>query len=302
VVRRFYNLPSLTSLAAFEAAARHGSLKRAAEELNVTPGAISRQIKSLETELGVEVFVRTQHGIALSAEAEELYAVISTAFSRTSEAVQRVKSNGSEARVTLACTHAFAMMWLMPRMGGFWRRYTDVIIDHLVSDNVRDFRRSEVDLRVRYGLGAWPDETCHRLMNETIYPVSSPSFAKRHRNICSSDIPSLPLLEVGWSDPEWTDWDELLRRAGVPHGPVAGRRLSNLLLVLQACQEDQGLAIGWHKLIKGLIAQKKLVPFGDIRMPAPGSYYLCWNCNRNLSAAAEVVKSWVIEMAEEDRD
>jgi DNA-binding transcriptional LysR family regulator len=302
MVRRFYNLPSLTSLAAFEASARHGSFKRAAAELNVTPGAISRQIKSLETELGVDVFVRTQNGIVLSPEAEELYAVVSSAFSRTSEAVQRIKSKDSEARVTLACTHAFATMWLMPRMGSFWRRYPHIIINHLVSDNVRDFRRSEVDLRVRYGSGAWPDETSHRLMNETMYPVSSPSFAKRHGNICPKDIPSLPLLEVGWADPAWTDWDELLRRAGVSHGAVTGRRLSNFALALQACQEDQGLAIGWHKLIKGLIAQKKLVAFGDIRMAAPGGYYLCWNCNRSLSSAAEIVKSWLIEMAEEDQD
>jgi len=302
VARRFYDLPSLTSLAAFEASARHRSFKRAAAELNVTPGAISRQIKSLEAELGVDVFVRTQQGIVLSTKGEELYAVVSSAFSRTSEAVQRIKSRDSEGRVTLACTHAFATMWLMPRMGSFWRRYPDIVINHLVSDNVRDFRRSEVDLRVRYGSGAWPDETSHRLMNETMYPVSSPSFAKRHRNIGAKDIPSLPLLEVGWADPEWTDWDELLRRAGVSHGPFVGRRLSNFPLALQACQEDQGLAIGWHRLIKELIAQKKLVPFGDIRLAAPGGYYLCWNCNRSLPPAAEIVKLWVIEMAEEDQD
>ena len=155
---------------------------------------------------------------------------------------------------------------------------------------------------MRYGSGAWPDETSHRLMNETMYPVSSPLFAKRHAGMGSKDIPSLPLLEVGWADPEWTDWDELLRRAGVSHGPVEGRRISNFALTLQACQEDQGLAIGWHKLIKGLIARRKLVRFGDIQIPAPGDYHLCWNCNRNLSPAAEIVKSWLIEMAEEDQD
>ena len=92
MARRFYNLPSLTSLAAFEASARHRSLKRAAAELSVTPGAISRQIKSLEDDLGIDVFVRTHHGIALATEAEELYAVVASSFSRTSEAVQRIKN------------------------------------------------------------------------------------------------------------------------------------------------------------------------------------------------------------------
>jgi LysR family transcriptional regulator, glycine cleavage system transcriptional activator len=106
-----YRLPSLTSLTAFEASARHRSLKRAAEELNVTPGAISRQIKSLEHELGVALFVRGHAGMSLTADAETLYAVLSRVFSRAAETIETIRSGNATRRVTLASTHAVAQHW-----------------------------------------------------------------------------------------------------------------------------------------------------------------------------------------------
>jgi DNA-binding transcriptional LysR family regulator len=106
MVYRYYRLPSLTSLAAFEASARHRSMQRAAGELNVTPGAVSRQIRALEEELGVPLFVRSPAGLTLTADAEALYAVLSQAFSRTAETVQVIRSGNRTRRATLACTHA----------------------------------------------------------------------------------------------------------------------------------------------------------------------------------------------------
>ena len=229
MAHRYYRLPSLTSLTAFEAAARHRSLKHAAEELNVTPGAISRQIKSLEDELGVPLFIRAPTGLVLTAQAQELYAVLSHVFSRAAETVATIRSGNRVQRVTLACTNAFATCWLMPRMGDFWRRYPEITVDHLITDDVRDFRRTEVDLRVRYGLGAWRDETSMPLLDEAIYPISGPGYAREHADATAADIPELSLLHVDWVDAEWTGWDELLRRAAIPHGPLARAAL----LVLQ---------------------------------------------------------------------
>ena len=198
MVHRYYRLPSLTSLVAFEAAARHRSLKRGAEELNVTPGAISRQVKLLEDELGVSLFLRAQTGLVLTAEGEELYAVLSHIFSRAAETVETIRS-GTQ-RVTLACTNAFATRWLMPRMGDFWRRYPEITVDHLITDDARNFRRTEVDLRIRYGSGAWPDEASTLLLDETIYPISSPAYASEHLGATAADIPELSLLHVDWVD------------------------------------------------------------------------------------------------------
>ncbi|MFO1144600.1 MAG: LysR substrate-binding domain-containing protein [Amaricoccus sp.] len=297
---RYYRLPSLTALAAFEASARHRSMQRAAAELNVTPGAVSRQVRALEEELGVPLFARSPAGLTLTADAEALYAVLSQAFSRTAETVEVIRSGNRARRATLACTHAFATQWLMPRMGEFWRRFPDISVDHLISDDARDFRRAEVDLRVRYGFGAWPDESSALLMTETIYPIASPAFAARHPGATPADIPDLPLLHVDWSDPEWTGWDELLRRVGIPHGALPGRRFSALGVVLQACQEDQGLAIGWHRLVRPLVETGRLVPFTTLRIPSPGAYHLSWNANHPPGDAVRTLRDWLLAAAADE--
>ena len=190
----------------------------------------------------------------------------------------------------------------MPRMGDFWRSFPEISVDHLISDDSREFRRAEVDLRVRYGFGGWPDETATPLMSETIYPIASPDFARRHAGCTAATIPELPLLHVDWADAEWTGWDELLRRAGIPHGALPGRRFSTFGVVLQACQEDQGVAVGWHRLVRPLIEAGRLVPFTDLRMPAPGSYHLSWNANGTTSAAAATLRDWLLAAAAGEAD
>lgn len=300
MVYRHYRLPSLTSLAAFEACARHRSVHRAAGELNVTPGAVSRQIKALEAELGVPLFVRAATGLVPTADAEALFAVLSQMFSRTAETVELIRSGNRTRRVTLACTHAFASLWLMPRMGDFWRRHPEVTVDHLISDDARDFRRAEVDLRIRYGHGAWPDETAALLMTETLYPIAGPGFAGAHAGRPAADIPELPLLHVDWADAEWTGWDEFLHRAGIPHGALPGRRFSAQSVLLQACQEDQGLALGWHRLVRPLVEAGRVVPFTGLRMPAPGSYYLSWSANAAPGEAVATLRDWLLAAAAEE--
>jgi DNA-binding transcriptional LysR family regulator len=139
MVRRYYDLPSLTALAVFEASARHLSFKQAAAELNVTPGAISRQIKAIEDELGVPLFVRLGTGVTLTTAGEDLYGVLASGFSRAADIVRTIKRGDRSKNVTLACTDAFATMWLIPRMPDFWTRYSDIAVDHLISDDPRAY-------------------------------------------------------------------------------------------------------------------------------------------------------------------
>lgn len=300
MVRRYYNLPSLTALAAFEASARHMSFKAAAAELNVTPGAVSRQIKALEDEISMPVFERELGGVRLTAEGEELYTVLARGFSEASEAFHRIRSGSRQTSVTLACTNAFASMWLMRHMGTFWRAHPDIVVNHLISDNAAHYRRAEIDLRIRYGSGAWSDEAARLFFRERIYPVSGAGYAREHAGVAPEDFSSLQLLHVEGADPEWTDWEEFLRRAGIPHGPLLGRRFNNFTVLLQAIQDDQGVALGWERLIAPLLDEGKLVRFGGMEIEAPGSYYLTWNENRALSPAAEALRSWLLETAHEE--
>lgn len=297
---RFYRLPSLTALATFEASARHRSIKRAAEELNVTPGAVSRQIKGLEEELGILLFSRNQSGMALTSEGETLYATLADSFRRTADTLDAIRAGRPQRPVTLACTDAFAKCWLMPRMSDFWHRFPDICVNHLVTDDAHGFRRAEVDLRIRYGQGAWPDEISVQLFEETIYPVASPAFAERHRDIALADLPSLPLLHVDWVDPDWTGWDEVLRRGNVPHAPLPGQRFSNFAIALQACQAGQGIAIGWHRLVRDHVAAGTLVPLTGLTLRAPGAYYLTWNRNLAMGDAVCRLRDWIVGQAAAD--
>ena len=300
MVRRYYNLPSLTALAVFEASARHMNFNQAAMELNVTRGAVSRQIKALEDELGVALFDREAKGVHLTAAGETLYAVLARGFSEAAETVHAIKTGDRQSAVTLACTNAFATLWLMRHMGAFWRAHPDINVHHLMSDRSQDFRRAEIDLRVRYGSGAWPDEEVALLFTEKIFPVCGPGYAAGEGPSEDSDFGSLHLLHVEGVDPEWTTWDEFLRRAAVPHGPLQGRQFNNFSVLLQATQENQGVALGWERLIRPLLSAGKLVRFGDLEIDAPGGYYLTWNARRTLSDAALVLKDWLLETARSD--
>lgn len=300
MVRRYYGLPPLNSLAVFEAAARHANFKRAADELNVTPGAVSRQIKSLEEDLGVSLFVRNGMGVTLSPAAEDLFLAVSSSFERCSEAIQAARLGQKSEIVTIACTDAFSTFWLMPRMVDFWEKYPEISVNHIVSDNVRDFRRTEIDLRIRPGGGKWANERSELLFGDNIYLVCGTRFAQEHMGVEVSDIPTLPLLHMDWTDPEWPRWDDFFRLASIAHNSRPGRRFGKYSVLLTAAEANQGIAMGWERLVQPLIEQNKLERFTDISIAAPIGYYITWHQTKSLSRAAEVLKKWILEQAERE--
>ncbi|MER9921249.1 MULTISPECIES: LysR substrate-binding domain-containing protein [unclassified Mesorhizobium] len=302
MLHRYYELPSPTALEVFEASARHLSFKLAASELNVTSGEISRQIKAIEDELGVPLFVRPGTGVTLSRAGKDLYSVLASTLSKASDVVRTIKRGDRTRNVTIASTDAFASMWLMPRMPSFWSQHGDITVDHLISDSSRDYRRAEVELRIRYGFGSWPEERSELLFGDVIYPVCGPGFAQEHRDATAKCLPELPLLHVEWMEPEWAGWDEVLRRARIPRGPLRGRRFSKFFVALQAAQADQGVAVGWHRLVRTSVEEGKLVRITDLELDAPGGYYLTWNDNRTLSPGAERLREWLRKISAEERN
>lgn len=297
MVRRFYNLPSLTALAAFEAVARHRSMTRAAVELNVTIGAISRQVRSLEDFVGTPLLRRERRGVELSQKGADLYWVLSAGFSQFSQTLERIKATETTSAVTVGASTAFASLWLMKRIGDFWRAHPTVTINHLVSDNSDDLRRSEVDLRIRYGNGSWPDESSALLFRDYLVPVCGKGFLKQQSLTSVDALSKLPLLNLHQVDPGWTTWEEWFRLVGYPVGRLRLRNFNNYISILNAAIDNQGVAIGWSGLIAPLIKDGSLVRFGKGKVLSPGAFYATWNDHRKLDDAVEQLKTWLIKAA-----
>lgn len=296
MVRRYYSLPSLSALAAFEAAARHLSLTKAAEELNVTTGAVSRSVRTLEDELGSPLFVRRHRAVELTREGETLATALRESFEKIAATFRQIKSFGGQAVVTVGSTMAMANLWLMPRMGSFWNRHPEIVVDHVISDHPRGLDRPDVDLRIRYGDGEWPDERSAELYADQIFPVASPAFAKAYPMKSVSELTQLPLLSVEGPDWSWTTWADFLREVGHADRPLNVRRFTSYVIAMQAARSGQGVALGWSVLVEPLIEAGTLVRVTDAEIIAPQSNFVTWSARRPLSPQAELVKDWLVSL------
>ena len=301
MARRFYQLPSLTSLNAFDACARHGSFTAAAAELGVTLGAVSRQVKALESELNCPLFKRQHRGVELTAEGLDLFQVLSGSFQQIGRLCQDLRTRAHSRDVSIAATTAFASLWLMPRLGEFWQRHRDINLNHAISDNPRDPGFINADVRIRYGDGNWRGESALHLFDDRIYPVCSPAFAAQYRPDGLEDLIELPLLRLDNVDPAWTGWDAWLESRECDPDRINYRRFNNYVVALQAAEEGQGIALGWHSMVEPLIERGRLERIGKREIAAPGSYYLTWDENRPLSAAAERLREWLLDAGREQQ-
>lgn len=296
MVRRYYSLPSLNALAAFEAAARHLSLTKAADELNVTPGAISKQVRMLEDELGNPLFLRRHRALELTREGETMAAALREGFERISSTFRQVKSSGGQASVTIGTTMAMAHLWLMPRMGAFWNDHQDIVVDHVISDHPRGLDRPDIDLRLRYGNGEWPDELSAKLYDDRIFPVASPDFAREHPVKTIDDLSRLQLLSVEGIEWNWTTWADFFREVGRPKPHLNVRRFNSHVIALQAARSGQGAVLGWASLTTPLIEAGDLVQLIDVEIAAPHSYFVTWSARRPLSRQATALRDWLLSL------
>jgi len=299
MARRFYQLPSLTSLNTFDACARHGSFTEAAVELGVTLGAVSRQVKLLETELNCLLFNRHHRGVELTAEGIDLFQVLSNSFQQIGKLCQTLKNRVQSSDVTIAATTAFASLWLMPRLGGFWQQHRDININHAISDNPLDPGFLSADLRIRYGDGNWRGEQALKLFDDQLYPVCGLKFAVEHELNHPGQLLAMPLLRLDNVDPAWIGWEAWLAEWNCNLDDASFRRFNNYVVALQAAEDNQGVTLGWHSQVEPLIQSGRLVRLGDMQISAPGSYYLAWDENRALSDAAQQLREWLMLMGKQ---
>ena len=284
-------LPPLSSLRAFEAAARHGSFKRAADELAVTPTAISHRIRVLEEVTGLRLFVRQVRQVTLTDAGAQLYPVLRQGFDAIEAVLARLTQTNRRNRVTVSATHAFTAKWLVPRVARFHALHPDIDLQLHASDETVDFDAHGIDIAVRYGNGPYPGLATEVMFADTYAPVVNPMLGVRS----VADLASVPLIHFDWkkasaANPTWDAW---FARTGLEWQPSRGQlRYSDEGHAIQAAVAGQGVALLSLALVAEEIAAGYLVqPFG----PAiPGyTYHLAMRADPPPGAAALAVADWL---------
>jgi LysR family glycine cleavage system transcriptional activator len=288
-------VPPLSTLRAFEAAARLESFSRAAEEIFVTHGAVSHQIRSLERALGAALFLRNGRRVSLTVEGRQFAERVRAALRDLAEAAQFVRRTERDRVLTVSMLPSFAARWLLPRLGRFMQRHPAIAVNIHTSFTLVDFERDEVDLAIRFGRGNWPELEAQKFLEDEYFPVASPRFNRGRLPARPSDLGRFPLMRS--DDEPWTPW---FRAAGVkleePRSPI----FSDSSLLLQAAADKRGIALARRTIVEADLHAGKLVRLFKIALPAAGANYLVWPKGK-LSANATLLRDWLLEERQRER-
>jgi LysR family glycine cleavage system transcriptional activator len=288
-------LPSLNGLRAFEAAARHLSFTVAASELNVTQTAISHQIRRLEEELGIRLFVRQNRALTLTPEARDYLPGIRAAFNDLRLATDRLLRKENDRVLTVSTLASLAAKWLLPRLSAFQEAHPGVDVRITTSTSLVDFQRDDVDAAIRYGRGQWPGVRANWLMADQLFPVCSPALLTGPRPLrCPEDLANHVLLHTsaGASD----DWRLWLTAAGMPAtlSTQPGLTFDLTLMTVQAAIDGIGVAIGRTSYVEADIAKGRLVVPFKMTLPANAGFYLVSPEARADSPKLAAFRQWLI--------
>jgi LysR family glycine cleavage system transcriptional activator len=292
-------LPPLNALRAFEAAARHLSFTRAAEELHVTQAAISHQIKALEDHLGMPLFRRLNRALLLTDEGQTLYPAVRDAFHALAEATARLRASEHAGTLTVSTLPSFAVKWLVPRISRFQDRYADIDLRISANERMVDFARDGIDIAIRFGSGAWSGVRCERLADETVTPFCSPAllrYLKGPRDLAHVTLLHEEMLPLP-NFPTWATW---LAAAGLEPfvDATRGIRFSHTHMMLQATIDGRGVALGQGLLAADDVAAGRLVAPFDVVLPTGYAYYLVYPTAAAERAKIRSFRSWITaEMA-----
>lgn len=271
------NLPPLQALRAFEAAARHLSYSRAAEELGLTHGAISHHIARLEQNLGIRLFVRDGQRMILTDAGQILVSDLRQGLTLLSEAFEVARTRHKRARagrpLNVSVLPSLAARWLVPRLIRFQQDHPDIEIAIRPTATLSTLDgRDGIDLAIRYGPGKWPGLRATRLMTSTIFPVCSPGFLDRHRLREPRDLSNAPLLRAPRQ--KWRPW---FGAAGIDAPePAQGPIYDDSALVLEAAAAGQGIALARAALAEDDLASGRLTRLFNIEIADDYAWFLVW--------------------------
>ena len=288
-------LPSLNGLRAFEAAARHLSFTLAATELNVTQTAISHQIRRLEEELGIRLFIRQNRALALTPEARDYLPGVRAAFNDLRLATDRLLRRDDDKVLTISTLASLAAKWLLPRLTDFQEQHPGIDVRITTSTSLVDFQRDDVDAAIRYGRGQWPGLRADWLMADELFPVCSPSLLRGDKPLQRpEDLRNHPLLHT--SNANSDDWRLWLTAAGLPAdiAKQPGITFDMIFMTIQAAIDGIGVAMGRTSYVQDDIAKGRLVVPFKIALPADAGFYLVAPEGRREAPKLAAFRQWIV--------
>ncbi|TCO81337.1 LysR family glycine cleavage system transcriptional activator [Plasticicumulans lactativorans] len=314
-----YRLPPLNALRAFEAAARHLSFSKAAEELFVTPAAISHQIKSLEEHLGVQLFRRMNRALALTEVAHACLPLLRQGFDCLAEAVELARAQDETGILTVSLTPSFAVKWLVPRLDNFMSRHPEIEMRIAASNDLldvrragerasatdpMDFRREDVDVAIRFGTGHYPEYHVTKLFSVQVTPLCSPQLLTgEHPLLTPDDLRYHTLLHdetpYGFeTESHWVQWLRVANVEGVD--PARGPRFNHASLAIEAAIDGQGVALGLPVLaLPDIHAGRLVIPF-KLVAPLEFGYWIVCPAHTAERAKVRAFREWLLEEARAD--
>jgi LysR family glycine cleavage system transcriptional activator len=286
-------LPPLNSLRAYECAARHMSFTLASRELNVTPAAVSHQVKVLEKHLGLPLFTRLTRQLVLTEAGENMLGEVSEALDKISGAVGSVKHTVMNERLTLRLGPSLAARWLSPRLHLFWQQFPHIDLCLLHSNSPVNFDREDIDLAITYGKGDWSGVVVSRLLDSDFFPVCSPGLLDTHARVTqASCLEELTLLH----DASYEGWESWLRLAGVADvNPHRGPIIDDTNVLIQAALNGQGIALGSTLLVQEYLDAGQLVRPFETEMKSDNAYYIVCPRGHLRRPAVQEFKNWLLQ-------
>ena len=289
-------LPPLNSLRAFEAAARHLSFARAAEELYLTPSAISHQIKSLEEQVGTKLFERRGRNVGLTDAGGRYYPALRQAFDRMHEATEELKQSDRFGALTVNVLPTFAIRWLLPQLNEFQERHPEIEVR--ITTNVRniDFLQTEADAAVRFGNGDWPGLESRLLMTEEIVPVCSPTLLEKGPGLkLPADLKHYSLLHDINRPDTWRAWLNAVGEKSID--PERGLKLETTNLAVQGALQGLGIVCANPYMVSRELESGQLIEPFEYHLAVANGYYLVYPKGREDRPRLKAFETWLTEMA-----
>ena len=291
-------LPPLNALKAFEAAARHLSFTRAAEELFVTQAAVSHQVKALKEFLGIKLFRRRNRALLLTEEGQSYFLDIKDIFSAIMDATDKLVARSAKGSLTVTLQPSFAIQWLVPRLVRFSERHPEIDVRIKAVDMDEGSLSDDVDVAIYYGRGHWPGLRSYKLHTEYLMPVCSPLLLASGRPLRTpQDLAWHTLLHDG-SRRDWHNWLKLVgvELPNVNQGPI----FSHSSMVIQAAVHGQGVALGHSVLSQPEIEAGRLVcPFEQVLVSNNAYYLVCQESQAELGKIT-AFRDWMLELVEQE--